>query len=325
MADSTHAQAGVAAPTHRPPLPGRADPCSAPARRAVVQLVEEELSPLVDGLIGGGAGDGTRAQPALADLIKATVDCVAEASESGRLANDNDLLIFRVLGARCGSAKVAVDDAVATVDGAAEAVRDLLVSSAHQLDEIYGEPTVDAVVAALCGVTEVVSRRAHAPLVAGHAAALDWWPRHTDWVATLCQVLDDPDEQTAAAAPTSINLVSLRSVAVFAGHRADVAERLQAAAHDAEVLLWHAVDAGDGRNTAHRRIVVEYRSHQDWRETTATLAAIARVHNLIVRTTVPAPSLRRLAGAYQVLLHGLPGYTAPSVERGLITAAAATA
>ena len=329
MADSTH-------PTVTPPrsavLPKRSRGStqgipSADAREVIAQRAWRGCVPLSDRLVEkapkaprGKAQD----DEAIAQVIRRTLQAVVAASTIGSRRKRAILTAFRLLGARCCIGGFTLDQVLDQVQACAiEAVR-LLMHRSREVGEQYNARVVDHARYGLRAKADEMTQDLRQELTTGYAAALVWKAPQADRVEVLRAALDDPGWDDTAV-PRDARLDELQSVAVFYADGADARQRFDLAAHDAAVLIPTAVDAGSGDRPLHRRVVFAGWSRQTWRDASAMLAAIAERYDLRVRTTVPAPGLRRLSSVYNLLLEGLPRDAARSARPGRITTAATPA
>ena len=163
------------APSHRPALPGRIDPCPSHARRTIVRSIATDIpSRLMRDLdhdAREGRHPGCHVDAHVATIIGQLGDTFLAAGDSGRLPNPRELRVFRVRGVQCALRGPDCADVLETLDAAAEVIHTLALVHATRQETAVGQEAAQAVAASLCGVIETVSRLAFDEVLTGYEAA----------------------------------------------------------------------------------------------------------------------------------------------------------
>jgi hypothetical protein len=332
MGDSTQptaaARSRAASMTRAGHVP-RDQTSSGGACRDIVDLATGDIRGYVELLVEQAPKARTRRRyddDALAEVIRTTGSAIAVAGATGAPPTVDDERRLRVLGARCAAARFTVDELTDEVRLCAARVTSALMRRSDDVTELYGSGAVTAARTALRSAADGAVHQLQNALISGYAPALVWREPPADKVTRLGIALDGATAGDTDVLDGSPALDHLQAVAVLWADGRDAARRLQIAAHDAAVLMPSAIDVGmRDRPLYHRRVVFAGWSRETWRDASAILAAIAEHYNVLVRTTVPAPGLRRLGAAYGVLVEGLPRNAARAARPGRTTTAAATA
>jgi hypothetical protein len=317
MTDSTHPARGAEPRLRR--RHGRLDRCSNQARTALAEIVDDELSGLVAALVyDGGDSDGPEdggsghvVDPRFVQIVEDTGLHIVEMARRGRLPRRVDLIPFRFLGTECAHAGLRAEDVGDALDGAAEAILDLVVRRAPELECRWPAATVEMAVAAIAGGIETFSRFAYDELQFGYlvAGASGVRPR-PEQVTLVCRALDRRgtgvglDDEAAAVqlnpiAPRMLVLVAHRG----GGHLRD----LDRAAGELARHLPRTIDAGLGDELpAHRRFVLEQTTREAWDTACGVLRDIAIRYDLIAVTHPPVASVSALRTLYREALSELP-------------------
>ena len=320
MLSTVHPAAAASgpAPSHRPALPGRIDPCPAHARRTIVRSIAADLPARVlrdlDHDARDGRHPGCHVDAHVATVIGRLGDAFIAAGESGRLPNPREVRVFRVLGVQCALRGPDSAEVVETLDAAAEVMHTLVLIHAARHETAVGQEAALAVGASLCGVIETVSRLAFDDVVAGYDAARTWQPADPATRTAFNRLLDGPDDDVdTVMPPAGCDVRIARAVALLVS-RSDAAHLgLLSACNEAEVLVPHAIAVGSttaGR--PHGRVVIEYRSREDWRQARARIRAVADAHGLWLVTTDPVIGLGRLRTRYHSQCAALARLTGPA-------------
>ena len=309
-----------------PHLPRRDDRCAV-ACRDIVELARPDVADMIDLQIEKAptAPTGKRHDTdALADVIRTAARAIAVAAAEDRLPERTEATAVQVLGARCGSSGFTLDEVINEVRWCATQMSALLTQKSSDAAELHGTQAVVDARPILRAATTTAARWVQDEGASGYAAAITWKEPQGEQVEAVRRWLDAP-AGTELPVVERGDLDGLRAVAVLCASGRDAMRRLEIAAQDAAVLIPTAIDAGMATDPLHRRIVFAGWSRQTWQQASAVLTEIGNRYGLAVRTTVPAPGLRRLGAAYRVLVEGLPRNAARAARPGRITTAAATA
>jgi len=322
MGDSTHPTAAAPASVApiRPPHPAdREHPALVTARSAILDLVEEDAPNLVAAATSPDVR-GWHLDPTLVDVTREVVATTIAVARHADAPTPADMRVFRLLGARCGDAHVALHELDETVDTATRTLRQAFSATSAELDELFGPASMRQTVASLCNVADTLWRAARSEARSGREAALGWRPRGAAYVGALHRALSGGAVQRPTVVPCPLNSDRPSAVAVFTRGGRDATRQLREAAHVAEVLL-PATSVGLARSPQHARIVVEQHSRSEWLETTAMLHEIARWHGLHMHRTTPV-RFEELGAAYRDLRGDLSREASPDISLAGFAAAA---
>jgi hypothetical protein len=311
MLSTIHARAETPAPTHRPVLPGRIDPCPSQARLLIARSIAADLPSRVmqqlDEDAREGRHPGCRVDSAVAAIITQLGKVFLATGESGRLPNPHELLAFHVFGGRAGLRGPECHEVLETLDAAAEAIHTLVLADATRHDGAVGVEAALEVCASLCGVIETVSRLAFDEVVRGFEAARAWVPYDVATRRLFSDLLDGPAWLVGTLTSLAECDVQVpRAVALLCHRRTDPSVDLWPALQEIEALVPHAVGVSSASTRpAHERVVIEYRSRELWRRGRALIRAVADVRGLRLVTTDPVLGLGRLRDRYRAISDAL--------------------
>jgi hypothetical protein len=306
MADSTRAVLAPICPSSRRMAPRGVSEwtCNEATRADLARVVESHLPHLTARLLHRPLFASEHAidpRPLSVQLVHEVLPVVTRICRDGRPARRSEVIPMRFVGVRCAQQGVGAEEASMAVSGAVEAVADMLLARAGELDDLWGQGNVDEAAGVLCGLLEDFASRAVREVEIGHA-------RMVGSQATAIAVLRARHARSLMALSAWPGDPTPRSVAVLAatGRREDI-PALSHAAKEIEVHLTGAVDAGLGDDTpTHWRVVVPFRRAEAWREVHPVLRHIAVAHGLVIVLPSPVTSEPALRVSYNETCVSLP-------------------
>lgn len=332
MADSTCTPAAppVPLPKPRPAPPAQSRDeaaCNEATRADLARLVDRQLPEITTGLLHGDPFGGSIPQmvePPIAQLVHQAMPTVSRLCHGMSFARREEVVPFRFLGALCAHQCVEPEKAAHAVNGAAEAVADLLLARGRELDDLYGAANVDQAVAVMCGQLENFASRAVREVETGYArmeACPDAPSVEAGGLIDLLDERDDVGDETPDHQLLEPDTPRAVAVLVATGHRDDTPALLRAA-QEMEVHVPGAIDCGLGQDPpTHARVVIPRPFGHDARDLHGVLQHIAVSNGVVIVVQYPGAGLNVLQRIYRDTLALLPEVIALDGRRSSVITA----